>query len=627
MAHLAFLVMACGLALALTPLVRRLAQAMGVVDQPGARKIHTAPVPLLGGVSVIAAVGLTILAAIAFEQVTSQNLPFDISAVKPIVLGGALVFCVGVWDDCRPLPVWLKFALQAVAAGVAIGHGIRVNHISLFGGSGLHLGVWGLPISFLWLIGITNAFNLLDGLDGLATGLAMIIAASNATFFYLLGDTQDVLLLLILLGALLGFLRYNFNPATIFLGDSGSLVIGYVLAATALSGTQKSVTTLAVVVPLLVFGLPIADTLLSMTRRFLSSLHLLQSSKVRLKDRLLCTQAMFAADKRHIHHRLLALGLSHRNAVLLLYGIALGLSSLALLSVLAQYRNAGMMLITFGAITYIGVRKLGYDEVVLLRSGTVLRWYEQAKVNRPLCHVLIDMALISLAYWGAFLLKYDAFRPQAMHVWYVQAFPIKLCVHLLFFYLMGVYRGVWRAIGIRDLIRVEGALLQASALSYSLALLAMPPAGSLSFFCIDTILMGTLIVGVRCGYRILDTLRSPQHTNSGAALIYDAGPRGQLILRELQQNPSCGLHPVGFLDDDATLHGRTVDCVPVLGAMDDLKTVIEHRPVGCLIISSDQILDFRLHRMAVVCREWNISVMKGGLQLEVLGLETYEKAS
>jgi UDP-GlcNAc:undecaprenyl-phosphate GlcNAc-1-phosphate transferase len=625
MAHLAFLVMACGLALALTPLVRRLAQAMGVVDQPSARKIHTAPVPLLGGVSVIAAVGLTILAAIAFEQVTSQNLPFDISAVKPILLGGALVFCVGVWDDCRPLPVWLKFALQAVAAGVTVGYGIRVNHISLFGGSGFHLGVWGLPISFLWLIGITNAFNLLDGLDGLATGLAIIIAASNAAFFYLLGDTRDLLLLLILLGALLGFLRYNFNPATIFLGDSGSLVIGYVLAATALSGTQKSVTTLAVVVPLLVFGLPIADTLLSMTRRFLSSLHLLQSSKARLKDRLLCTKAMFEADKRHIHHRLLALGLSHRNAVLLLYGIALGLSSLALLSVLAQYRNAGMMLITFGAITYIGIRKLGYDEVVLLRSGTVLRWYEQAKVNRRLCHVLIDMALISLAYWGALLLKYDTLRPESLHAWHLQAFPIKLVMQLVFFYLMDVYRGVWRAFGIHDLIRLSGALLLASMLTYSVALLHTAPEGTLSFFCIDAVLLGMLIVTVRGGYQILDALRYPVSATGKETLIYGAGRRGQLMLKELQQHT--GLQPVGFLDDDNTLHGRTVNRIPVLGSADDLKSILEHRPIDCLVLSSDHISELRLRRMATVCRECNIAVVQSSIHLQTLGLEPFEKAS
>ena len=626
MANLAFLFIACGLSLALTPLVRHLAKAIGVVDQPGARKIHTAPVPLLGGVSVIASVGLTLLAAIAFEQVTSQSLRFDISAVKPILLGGALIFCVGVWDDCRPLPVWLKFALQAVASGVAIGYGIRVNHISLFGGSGFTLGVWGLPISFLWLIGITNAFNLLDGLDGLATGLAIIIAAANAIFFFSLGDTQTMLLLLVLLGALLGFLPYNFNPATIFLGDSGSLVIGYMLSATAINGNQNSVTSLAVVIPLLLFGLPIADTLLSMTRRLVASVKLLKSSRARLKDRIRCAHSMFEADRRHIHHRLLALGFSHRRAVLVLYSIALAMASLAMLSVLAQYRNASMILLSVGVTACVGIRRLGYDEVEFLRTGTVLRWYEQTRVNRRLMRILIHAMLIVVAYWGAFLLKYDDLRSSALHTWYLQAFPIHLAAQLLFFYTMGLHRGVWRALGVRDLLCMGGALLQANTLSYILALLNLPPEGALRFFLIDTLLLGTLILVVRSSYRVLSALRAHATTSGRETLICDAGPRGQFILRALQQNPSCGLRPIGFLDDDHTLHGHTVDRVPILGSMDDLKTIIDHRPVACLILSEELPNEMRLHSITGLCQARNIDVMQGGLQLQSMGLTPYKKA-
>src|SRR5262249_22097659 len=154
----------------------------------------------------------------------------------------------------------------------------------------------------------TNAFNLVDGLDGLAAGLAIIAAGSTATIFCLRGDIQDTRLLVILLGALLGFLPYNFNPATIFLGDSGSLVIGYVLAITAITGSQKGATALAVVIPLLVFGLPIVDTLLSMVRRFVGSLRVLKLRKATLKEQIQGAKRMFEADQKHIHHRLLAVG-------------------------------------------------------------------------------------------------------------------------------------------------------------------------------------------------------------------------------------------------------------------------------------------------------------------------------
>src|SRR5947208_9101393 len=163
--------------------------------------------------------------------------------------------------------------------------------------------------------------------------------------FVLRGGAQDSLLLLILLGALLGCLPYNFNPASIFLGDSGSLVIGYVLSVTAITGSQKGATTLAVVTPLLVFGLPIVDTLLSMVRRFVGSLRMLEAQKTTLQEQIGRAKRMFEADQRHIHHRLLALGFSHRNAVLVLYALALALASLALLLVLAHFRTAGIILL------------------------------------------------------------------------------------------------------------------------------------------------------------------------------------------------------------------------------------------------------------------------------------------
>src|SRR6266851_906173 len=250
-----------------------------VVDQPGGRKIHAIPTPRLGGVSVVVSGVLTVLLVWGLEQVTGGLVQGDLGAWKPVFLGGAIVFLVGVWDDIRPLPAGVRFVLQGVAAGVATWGGILVEHVSLLGGSCISLGVLAVPLTFVWIIGITNAFNLVDGLDGLATGLAIIAAGSIATIFFLRGNVQDTLLLLILLGALLGFLPYNFNPASIFLGDSGSLVVGYVLSVTAITGSQKGATALAVVAPLLVFGLPIVDTLLSMVRRFVGGFRMLEARK------------------------------------------------------------------------------------------------------------------------------------------------------------------------------------------------------------------------------------------------------------------------------------------------------------------------------------------------------------
>ncbi len=436
-----------------------------------------------------------------------------------------------------------------------------------------------------------------------------------------------MLILLMLLGALIGFLPYNFNPATIFLGDCGSLVIGYLLSVTAMSGAQHPVTPLTVVIPLLLFALPIADTLLSMTRRLIGSVKLITTSSAQLHDHLRCLRAMFEADRRHIHHRLLALGFSHRHAVLTLYGIALALASLALFSVLSQYRNAGMILIVVGAAAYVGMRRLGYDEIEFLGTETVLRWYEQTRVNRRLIRIMTHTMLIVIAYWGAFLLKYDHAGSSALYTWYLRVFPVNLVVQLLFFYLMGLHRSVWRTLGARDLLGAGSAILSANALSYILALLNVPPQGAVSFFFIDTLLLGILTLGVWGAYHFLSALRSLSLTAGGETLICDAGPRGQSILRELQQNPNRGLRAVGFLDDDQTLYGHTVDRVPILGGVADLRTIVDHRHVACLILPENQLSELNLRWVTSLCNARNIVVMQGGLHLQALGAASYEKAS
>ena len=539
---------------------------------------------------------------------------------KPVSLGGAIVFLLGVWDDIRPVPAWVKFVVQGVAAGVAIWCGILVEHVSLLGGGSIHLGILALPLTFVWIIGITNAFNLVDGLDGLAAGLTIIAAGSIAMIFFLRGDAQDALLLLILLGALLGFLPYNFNPATIFLGDSGSLVVGYILAVTAITGSQKGATTLAVMIPLLVFGLPIVDTLLAMVRRFVGSLRMLDAPKATLREQMRVAKSMFAADQKHIHHRLLALGFSHRNAVLVLYALALGLSSLALLSVLAHYRNAGIILIAIGLATYIGIRKLGYDEIAFLRTGTLLRWYESLTFNRRFFLGFIDMTLITAAYWGAFVLQYDLPWRTELKAWYIGTFPLVLVVQLACLYALGLYRGVWRAAAICDLIRVVTAVPLAVTVSSIVAMVSLPPGDTLRFFLLDALLLSALMVGIRSTYRVLDYIQQRENLTGEPTLIYGAGRGGQLVLRELLQNAGFGLRPIGFLDDDPRLQGRVVHGIPVLGSGTGLRSILAAQSVACLIVSRD-ISGDRLDQAISICQERRIPILHAYLTLEPLVLE------
>ena len=601
--------------LILTPLVRSLAVRVGAIDQPGERKIHAVSMPRLGGVGVVGSAVCTGLTVVAVESWRGEVFLFHLEGWTPVVLGGTIVFLAGVWDDLRTLPAWVKFLCQAIAAGIAIWFGIRVEHVSLLGSGSIALGVLAFPLTFLWIVGITNAFNLVDGLDGLAAGLGIIAAGSCATIFFLNGDTQDVQFILILLGALLGFLPYNFNPATIFLGDSGSLVIGYVLAVTAITGSRRGAQTLAVVIPLLIFGVPIIDTLLSMTRRFVGSMQMLQASRTRFKERMLCAKHMFVADQRHIHHRLLALGFSHRNAVLLLYALALGLSGLAFVSVLAQYRNVGVILLAVCLATYIGVRKLGYDEMTFLHTGTLLRWYEEVQFNHRFFLGFVDMVLITLAYWGAFLLKYEPPWTSELIVWYGNTFPWVLVLQLVVFSAAGLYRGVCRAAEVGDVMRVAWVSFLAVALSYACAVLRLPPQGTPGFFAIDALVLGTLVVSVRSTYRVLEYLLPGTTTMSSPALIYGAGQDGQLILRELRRHPHLGLQPIGFLDDDPTLYHRMVQQVPVLGSGEEITGVMDRQPVAALILASSRLQRSRVDRAISICQARGIPVLRGALQL------------
>jgi UDP-GlcNAc:undecaprenyl-phosphate GlcNAc-1-phosphate transferase len=302
-------VVAAALALLLTPAVRAMARRWGIVDEPGRHGIHAIATPRVGGIAVTLAVTGTLAGAAASGQAGTDHL----ASWWPALLGGLVVFGVGLCDDVRGVSPGVKLIFQFSGAAVAMALGVRISHVSFFGTTYV-LGSLAVPLTLLWIVGLTNAFNLVDGLDGLATGLAIIAAGTCATVAVSRGDSPGGLLLMALLGALGGFLRYNFNPATIFLGDSGSLVVGYLLAVTSITSLQKGATALAVAVPLLIFALPIGETVLSIARR---------AGGRGLRH-------VFSADRQHIHHRLLDRGFSQKRAALLLYAVSLVLALIAL---------------------------------------------------------------------------------------------------------------------------------------------------------------------------------------------------------------------------------------------------------------------------------------------------------
>jgi UDP-GlcNAc:undecaprenyl-phosphate GlcNAc-1-phosphate transferase len=314
--------------LILTPVIVRTALRVGLVDAPGGRKLHASPVPRLGGVSIALALTVALGVVLAWQASGHAGISPDLSILLPIMTGAVLVFATGLWDDIDALSPAFKLGVQIVATAIVVGSGILVTRVT-FLGTTIEFGWMALPVTALWILVVTNAFNLIDGLDGLAAGLVAIAAATCAAVLIARGEEVGAWLLVALVGAVVGFLVYNTHPARIFLGDSGSLLAGFLLAVTAVTGQQKGATAMAAGVPLLIFALPLADTGITIVRRLIGGQRRCAEGAV---SRVRALGGIFTADGAHLHHRLMTAGLSHRGTVLLLYLLACAGSAMALLS-------------------------------------------------------------------------------------------------------------------------------------------------------------------------------------------------------------------------------------------------------------------------------------------------------
>jgi len=315
------------------------------------RDVHTSLMPRVGGIAVYLAVLLTISAALLISRLSGHKPNFSQFQLFWILGCGTLVFLLGLLDDLRGLNPYVKFSVQVLAGTLLYCGGLRISVIPILFGPKV-LGIFiSLPLTILWVLLISNAFNLIDGLDGLSAGSALFSTVVVFVVSLFSGNVLVSVLATILAGALIGFLRYNFNPATIFLGDCGSLFVGFMLSALSIAGAQKDTTLVAVTIPLVSFGLPLIDTALAVLRRFLSG------------------KPLFSADRNHIHHRLLEMGFSHRQVVIILYGVSAALGLLSLLMLDEGGSSVGVVLIIVGCGIIFGVQHLGYHEFAELRRA------------------------------------------------------------------------------------------------------------------------------------------------------------------------------------------------------------------------------------------------------------------
>ena len=336
-----------------TPLIRRLCQRYKLLDVPlDGRRIHHTAVPRLGGIALYISCLATLSLLWFWDNLLTQTLSGMKSEILTLLIPATLVLLLGAYDDLRGANAVVKFAGLGLIATLFYAMGGRIDALSipLFGS--LHLpAVVSFVVTVVWLVGIANAFNLIDGLDGLASGAALFASLVILGVSVSQDRPLTIVVALVLSGALAGFLRYNFNPASIFLGDSGSLFIGFLLAALSVLGTQKATTAVAIVVPILAFGFPVVDTAMTMGRRMLSR------------------KPVFEGDNEHIHHMLLARGWSQRRAALVLYGVCLLFGLLALIFPATGSKLTGFMLFVISVAVIIAVGHLRYHEVDELRAG------------------------------------------------------------------------------------------------------------------------------------------------------------------------------------------------------------------------------------------------------------------
>jgi UDP-GlcNAc:undecaprenyl-phosphate GlcNAc-1-phosphate transferase len=346
--------MLCGTAL--TPVVRRLAYRFGALDHArSSRKIHGHPIPRLGGIAIVIAFFAPLTGLLLFHSDVGTFFVAERAHVIGLFVGGISIALLGLYDDLRGANAAKKFSVQFVVAFFMYWMGFRFDTLANPFGEPIVLGWANLPLTMLWIVGVTNAMNLIDGLDGLAGGVALVAVVTTFLVSLQRGHPLMTLFSAALAGSIVGFLFYNFNPASIFMGDTGSMFLGFVLATTAMQTNQKSSTAVAVLIPAIALGLPIMDTLLAIGRRAFRG------------------RPLFQPDKEHIHHKLMDLGLTHRQSVLVLYGFCILLGAIAMVLTYSSSLQAALLLVVLMLVAFFFLRSLGYVRFSGIQASAVDR--------------------------------------------------------------------------------------------------------------------------------------------------------------------------------------------------------------------------------------------------------------
>ena len=584
------------LALALTPLVRALARRRGLVARPRADRWHNKPTAMFGGVAIFLTVALCYLLFLP----AMPHRPYG----WVVMVASSFLFLVGLVDDFLHIKPYQKLVGQVMGTALVIYYGLSLPWT---GAPALNT-----AITFVWLIGITNALNLLDNMDGLAAGIAAIAAAFLALSFLATGHGAEALMLGVFAGALLGFLIYNSNPASIFMGDCGSMFIGFFLASMALmsvAGARSRSYLIVVAVPVLILFIPIFDTTFVTVMRKLAG------------------RSAAQGGRDHASHRLVALGLTERRAVWMLYGFAT-LSGLLALTVnkvrldLSFVAIAGFTIVLALVGVYLaGVKVYDEEEVAAARTKPLVSFLVDLSYKRRVFEVLLDVLLVVLAYYCAYTLLYGSVtRSEAAWRLFWRTVPILVFVKMFALLASGVYRGLWRYISIDNVIVFGQAVVLSSLTSIIALVFAFRFEGlSRRVFVLDAMIMFLMLTGSRAAFRLFRRIvPAQQGGDSRRVLIYGAGDAGELLLREVLNNRKLQLTPVGFVDDDPLKKGKVIHGYRVFGGNGSLQRICHEQQVAEVVISSASLSDERLSEIRRDCQAARVALRRLRFQIEPL---------
>lgn len=595
----------------LTPLLRILAHRKGWVAVPSKERWHTKTTALMGGIAIFAslAVPLSIRSDIAslwhfiFRTNGSIEKP---SLGGTILIGAAFLFFIGLFDDLRNIKPQSKLISQILAASFVAYLGFRLHWFNSL--------TLDTMATLFWIVGISNAFNLIDNMDGLCAGIGMVTVIFLAILYYP-ASPEAMWAALIFAGALAGFLIYNFNPASIFMGDSGSLVIGFGISTLALNySTMAPPTKLAnIAVPVLILLVPILDTTLVTMIRILSG----RKASIGGKD--------------HTSHRLVLMGFSEKSAVLFLYGV----SAIAGLAAIFVHRSdtltSPVVIIPIAvAIILMGVylsqlRVYPEKEFSRLRDRSFTPVLVELTYKRHMVLVCLDFILVSFSYYLAYRLRFDGNEFGFYFKVFLKSLPIVIGCKLILFFCTGIYRGMWRYISTNDVFIYFRASLLASLTSIVMVTFVYRFKDfSKGVFLIDFILTTGLMLGARGSFRLFLETQKRRTLSGDHVVIYGAGRGGELLLREILNNKQLKVKPIGFIDDDPLKCGKKIQGYSILGGFEELTRIKQKHGLHGVLISFNQVQGRHMDRHEAVkqfCSQHHIYLKRFKVNLEPVDLE------